>query len=243
MALDEQHEVTTAISSETPVGAPLERTVGSAPAGPPLRVSLVNDYEVIVRGLHAMLEPFPQRVEVIEHEIDGTPDRVADLALFDTFAGRRDAIQRADVMIEEGRVEHVVLYTWDAAAEFLELARSIGVSGVILKSTTGAMLVEMLHRVAAGERVGLEHVTRGARAASSDDLSAREREVLALIALGYSNREIADELFLSIDTIKTYVRRLFTKLGVSNRTQAALLAVGHSVAPPDRRRDHGAADA
>jgi DNA-binding NarL/FixJ family response regulator len=59
--------------------------------------------------------------------------------------------------------------------------------------------------------------------------------VLALIALGMSNREVAAELYLSVDTVKTYVRRLYSKLGVRNRTQAALKASGYDVQPPVTR--------
>jgi ATP/maltotriose-dependent transcriptional regulator MalT len=64
----------------------------------------------------------------------------------------------------------------------------------------------------------------------------REQEVLALIAFGMSNAEIGKELFLSVDTVKTYIRRLYGKLGVRNRAQAALHAAGHHVMPPARRQ-------
>lgn len=208
----------------------------------PITVSLVNDYEVILRGLHAMLAPYQERVSIVEHEVGGTPDRFADVALFDTFAARRDALARAQVMIAERRVDHVVLYTWDASAEFLELAREVGVSGVMLKSSAGEQVVAAIERVVAGERVGLEHATQGARARRTDDLSQREREVLALLALGRPNHEIAHELFLSIDTVKTYVQRIFRKLGVSNRTQAAMLATNYGVGPPIAHPRNGGGD-
>ena len=104
----------------------------------PITVALVNDYEIILRGLHAMLAPFSDRIEVVEHDTTGTPDKPADVALFDTFASRRDALERAREMIAEGNVKHVVLYTFDAAEEFLTIARDIGVSGVVLKSATGS---------------------------------------------------------------------------------------------------------
>ncbi|MFP5488565.1 MAG: helix-turn-helix transcriptional regulator, partial [Acidimicrobiia bacterium] len=184
----------------------------------------MNDYEIIVRGLHAMLVPYADRVVVVEHDVRELPDATVDVALFDTFAGRRDAIERAGKMVERGNVDHVVLYTWDASAEFLEAARNTGVAAVVLKSTDGADLVTALERIADGDRIGLEHVTRSPGADSSDPLSVREREVLAMLALGATNAEIADELFLSVDTVKTYVRRVFQKLGVHNRTQAAMLA-------------------
>lgn len=206
-----------------------------SPRNGPLRVALVNDYEIIVHGLHAMLAPFSDRVVVVEHQIGGIPDCDVDIALFDTFAGRRDAIARAARMVESRHARHVVLYTWDASAEFLEGVRSIGAAAVLLKSVDGADLVDALERIASGERLGLDHVTRSPGTDQADPLSMREREVLAMLALGSSNSQIADELYLSVDTVKTYVRRVFQKLGVHNRTQAAMLAQRYGLAPPPAR--------
>ena len=202
----------------------------------PITVALVNDYEIIVQGLAAMLAPFSDRVSIVEIKVSGEPERYADVALFDTFAGRRHAIGRAREMVQNGYVDHVLLYTWDAAAEFLTLADDAGVSGVALKSQTGEALVEVIQRVAAGERVGFENIQRGRQVWDHEALSMREQEVLALIAFGMSNAEIGRELFLSVDTVKTYVRRLYSKLGVRNRAQAALHAANHNVMPPDMRR-------
>jgi len=171
----------------------------------------------------------------VEHQVGGTPDCRADVALFDTFAGRRDALDRARQMSEDGLVRHVVLYTWDAAPQFLDIAKSIGVSAVIMKSVSGELLVEQLERVARGERLGWADTARSGGRGPGDALSLREQEVLALLALGFSNPEIAEELFLSVDTVKTYVRRVFAKLGVNNRTNAALLAAKYDLPPPERR--------
>lgn len=200
-----------------------------------IRVSLVNDYEVVLRGLHGILAPFDDRIEIVEHQIGGTPDCRADVALFDTFAGRRDALDRARKMAEDGMVRHIVLYTWDAAPQFLDIAKSIGVSAVILKSVSGDLLVEQLERVAGGERLGWADSARSNGRGTGEALSLREQEVLALLALGLSNPAIAEELFLSVDTVKTYVRRVFAKLGVNNRTNAALLAAKYDLPPPERR--------
>jgi DNA-binding NarL/FixJ family response regulator len=203
--------------------------------GRPLTVSIVNDYEIIVRGLAAMLEPHAERVRIVELEAGGEPAVPADVGLFDTFAGRRHSLERAEKMVVGQVVRHVVLYTWDAPEAFLLDAARIGVSGVVLKSRGAGDLVDAIERVAEGEQVGLDLVSRGRDHSSPPDLSMREREVLALLALGLSNRDVAAELYLSVDTVKTYVRRLFSKLGVSNRTQAALRAAGYEVQPPPNR--------
>ena len=201
----------------------------------PIRVSLVNDYEIILRGLHAMLAPFGDRVSIVEHQVGGTPDLRADIALFDTFAGRRDALDRARQMAADGLVDHIVLYTWDAVPRFLDLADTVGVSAVIMKSVGGEQLVEQLERVVDGERLGWTDAESSNGQHPGEALSTREREVLALLALGLSNPAIAEELFLSVDTVKTYVRRVFAKLGVNNRTNAALLAAKYDLPPPERR--------
>ena len=77
---------------------------------------------------------------------------------------------------------------------------------------------------------------RGRQTWDNDSLSMREQEVLALIAFGMSNAEIGKELFLSVDTVKTYIRRLYSKLGVRNRAQAAMQAAGHHGMPPPTRQ-------
>jgi DNA-binding NarL/FixJ family response regulator len=198
----------------------------------PIRVALVNDYEIIVEGLRVMLEPFGERVRVVEMVAGDTPDHACDIVLFDTFAGRRYAIGRVREMLADHHIGKVVLYTWDAPSEFLDDATASRVDGVILKSVTGARLVEALERVHRGEAVG---VGESREEAEVTVLSEREREVLALLAQGASNREIAAELYLSIDTVKTHLRRLFSKLEVSNRTRAALEAERFGVAPPAAR--------
>jgi DNA-binding NarL/FixJ family response regulator len=153
------------------------------------------------------------------------------VALFDTFAGRRRSLARAAEMVRAGAAEHVVLYTGDAAPEFVREARDAGASGVLLKTRSGELLVDSLERIAAGEKIGLgpgNGVDPGSRLV---ELSDRESEVLALIAIGLTNGEIADELYLSIETVKTYVKRLYAKLGVHNRAQAALAASTHQLTP------------
>ena len=186
---------------------------------PPIRVALVNDYEVIVEGIAAMLAPFDDRVAVIELDVGNTPTHPVDIALFDTFAGRRSALQRVRRMVDQHHVRRVVLYTWDVPDAFADELVEAGIDAVILKSTSGADLVDALERVGRDERPD----AAGAPARSS--LTEREQEVLVMLSEGMSNREIADELYLSVDTVKTHVRKLFRKLGVSNRTQAAMIAV------------------
>ena len=196
-----------------------------------ISVAVINDYDLVVRGVESMLAPFDDRVRVIGPELDSPSERPADVALFDTFAGRRRTLARAAEMVRVGAAEHVVLYTWDAAPEFVHAARDAGASGVLLKTRSGELLVDSLERIASGERIGLEPGNGLEPEPRVVELSDRESEVLALIALGMTNAEIADELYLSIETVKTYVKRLYAKLGVHNRAQAALAASTHQLTP------------
>jgi len=194
-----------------------------------ISVAVINDYDVVVREVESMLAPFESRVCVVGHELD--PDGSADVALFDTFAGRRRTLARAAETVRAGAADHVVLYTWDAAPEFVRAAKEVGASGVLLKTRSGELLVESLERIASGEKIGLEPSNGIGPASRYVELSDRESEVLALIALGLTNGEIAEELYLSIETVKTYVKRLYAKLGVHNRAQAALAASTHQLTP------------
>ena len=198
---------------------------------PGISVTLINDYEIVVRGLASMLAPYQDRVRVVELGTSDTPAEGADIALFDTFAGRRHTLTRAADMLRSGQVEHVVLYTWDAGPELVKAAKEMGVAGVVLKTRSADALVESLERIARGEMVGLDGEGDDAAQGRSAQLSERESEVLALIAKGFTNAEIADELYLSIETVKTYVKRLYSKLSVHNRVQAAVAAASHHFTP------------
>lgn len=203
-----------------------------------IRVAILNDYEVIVAGVAGMLQPYADRIAVVELDVGNvTPIRHADIALFDTFGGRRHVLTRARQMVADQVVQHVVLYTWDAAEEFLSVAQSMGVAGVMFKSAPADQLVEGLERVCRGEQPGFDTPQRGTRQSATPELTSREAEVVALLSLGLSNEEIGKELFLGVETVRTYVRQIYRKLGVRNRTQAALRAVDLGLDPPPSRQN------
>lgn len=218
----------------------------------PLRVAVVNDYEVIVRGVAGMLAPFADRVTVVATEVGGLPDEPSDIALFDTFGGHRTILGRAREMVADRDVGRVVLYTWSADVDLLAIARASGVAGVLSKACGAEELVDGLERIAAGERVGLDaplrlaghHAGGGGSLTPQFDLhanlTAREQEVLAMLGLGLSNRDIANELFLGVETVRTYVRQVYQKLGVKNRTQAAVRARVLGLEPATERRSAAA---
>ena len=187
----------------------------------PVRVLIVNDYEVIVEGLRAMLAPFANEIEVVGVAWNDVPETAADIALFDTFASPHSSLSRIDALRENASISRIVLYSWNPDRGFTAAALATPVDAVISKSETGPSLVDMLVRISRGDRLSSR---TGVAVSATSELSRREREVLALLTTGRSNRAIADELHLSIDTIKSHVRAAYKKLGVRNRTQAAVLA-------------------
>lgn len=193
----------------------------------PVRVAVDNDFPVVVRGLAAVLAEHPRRIDVVAV---GEPDD-AEVVLRDTFAHTSDLA--AYVAGAPGRV--VVFSAADSESAVRE-ALEQGVSGYVHKSVSVEGLVEALERVRSGELV----VIRGTRGRGSlrtadwpgrvEGLSDREAEVIGLICRGMSNLEIAEKLFLSVNSIKTYIRTAYRKIGVSTRAQAVLWGVRHGFA-------------
>jgi len=198
-----------------------EAPSGNGQGRQPLRVAIANDYELVVKGLEAMLAPFSDRIQVVDLQTGNTPDVPADLVLFDTFAAYRRSLDRIDEMADRPHLGKTVLYTWDLPPAFADELGDRDVDAIILKSMTGERLVEALEQTAAGNPPSLDDQSI---TSSSITLTDRELEVLALVAVGSSNAEIAQQLYLSIDTVKTHLRKLYGKLGVRNRTEAALRA-------------------
>jgi two-component system, NarL family, response regulator LiaR len=219
-------------------------STGEGAAGRPVRVALMNDYEVIVAGLQAMLAPHADRVRVVELDSLLPVHSAVDVLLYDAF-GRERVTGPVEQTIAETDAK-VVIYTWHLDAELVEEALAKGAAGCISKSLEGLDLVAALEKVHGGSVV-VSHPPPGPEAKPDEDargdwpgrehgLSARESEVLALIAQGLSNQEIADRAFLSINSVKTYIRTAYRKIGVERRTQAVLWATRNGFVPTRSRR-------
>ncbi|GAB3580923.1 LuxR C-terminal-related transcriptional regulator [Calidifontibacter terrae] len=193
----------------------------------PLRLALVNDYQIVVAGLRSMLLPFADRVQVVELNADTLPASPVDVAVYDTFASAADDTQRLDELVGAHNARRVAVYSFCEEQRAVSDALRRGASGYISKSVAPARLVRALERIAAGERVievALSHpviITGGnAWPGQSHGLTAREAEIVGLIARGLSNEEIAARCYLSINTVKTYIRTAYRKAAVSTRAQA-----------------------
>lgn len=189
----------------------------------PVTVALVNDYQVVVEQLRDMLSPFAARVTVVDMEIGTTDIAAADVALFDTLGGQRHALTRAKALVARRGVDHVVIYARAPSAAFVRAAEAAGVAQVVDKTTTGEDLVDVIEAVADDRPTTRRG--RGPRNRPDDEeLTLRDRELLALLAKGLSNEQIAEELFVGVETARTHLQHLFRKLGVQKRSQAATWA-------------------
>ena len=206
-----------------------------------IRVALVNDYEVVVQGLAAMLRSYQDTVQVVELDLNKNVGQPVDITLYDTFAGTQGDRAEARVLAANKLAGKVVVYSWNLDAALVTTALANGASGYLSKGLPARDLVEALHAVHRGVqevwpvRPGATRVVGGDWPGREEGLTPREAEVLALITQGLSNVEIAERANLSINSVKTYIRSCYRRIGVTNRTNAVLWGVEHGFRP-DRER-------
>jgi DNA-binding NarL/FixJ family response regulator len=198
---------------------PLKRDVGQ------LRVAIVNDYQVIVAGLMAMLAPQQYRVNVVELDVQRGPVNSVDVALFDSYGHPGLGIPRIRSLVAREGVRAVAVYTWSLSAASRQAALDAGARGLIAKTLGPEELVRALRVVASGQ-VFESAVFAGQWPGSNWGLTARESETLALLAQGLANRAIAEAMLVSENTVRTHLKGVFRKLGVTSRSQAVARALG-----------------
>ena len=195
-----------------------------------IRLAIDDDYPVVVRGLAAMLADHADRVEIVELGPDMS--KGADVILKDAFAMVDDMAEY--VAKAKGRV--LVFATTDNEHAVRE-ALGKGAAGYVHKSVSVEALLEAIERVHAGEEVVEPALSSGDGVGTPDwpgraeGLSDRESEVLALICQGMSNQQVAQTLYLSINSIKTYIRMLYRKIGAESRSQAVIWGLQHGFSP------------
>ncbi|MCU1426002.1 MAG: helix-turn-helix transcriptional regulator, partial [Actinomycetia bacterium] len=119
-----------------------------ARASGPVRVALVNDYEIVLRGLESMLRPFRDRVVVVELDIAHNPEHVVDVALFDTYGHPKLGHDRIAELARDPHVGAVAVYTWSVSPQRSDAARAAGARGVLAKSMPADALVDAILQIA-----------------------------------------------------------------------------------------------
>ncbi len=191
---------------------------------PALRLAIVDDYAVVVAGVAALLAE--EHIDVVETGASQTVLSDVDVVLFDTFAQVQGRGRDLEDLVRDSGGAKVVVYSWNVHPEMVVQAIAGGARGYLSKILTGPQIAAALKRVVAGEVVilpgNMESSVNGAGdwPGRSVGLSPREAEIIALITQGLTNQEIADRAFLSINSVKTYIRSAYRKIGVQRRSQA-----------------------
>ena len=215
-------------------------------------IVLVDDQDLLRMGFRMVLEAQPD-LEVVGEASDGREgldlvrSRRPDVVLMDVRMPVLDGVKATRRLVAEGAPSRVIILTTFDLDEYAFAALRAGASGFLLKDAPPADLLSAIRAVASGDAVVAPSTTRRllerfaprlpdpAEPEPADELGAltpREREVVAAVARGLSNGEIADELVLSEATVKTHVGRILAKLELRDRVQIVVFAYEHGLVAP-----------
>ncbi len=212
-----------------------------------VRILIADDHPIVRDGLKKLLL-LEDDFEVVGEAGDGREvlDRVQeldpDVLLLDLRMPNLDGLSALQALQQSNRHTRVIVLTAsDDKNEFVQ-AMKLGCSGIVLKQTAPDLIVKSIRKVHAGEIWLDSHTTAAVmrqfqtgsdtsanqgsgKGRERSPLSAREREIVALVAQGYKNKEMAEKMFISEQTVKNHLHNIFDKLGVSDRLELALYAI------------------
>lgn len=217
-----------------------------------VRILIADDHAVVRAGLRALLEQQQQfhvvaEAETGEEAVARAQEHQPDVVVLDIRMPGLSGIQACRQIVEALPNCRVVMLTSYAEDELLFAAIQAGASGYVLKRIGDNQLVAAIESVSRGEGIldpamtttmfsEMRKARKAQLAAAFTDLTPQELSVLALVAEGLTNRQIAARLYLGEGTVRNYVSSILSKLGVSNRAEAAAYAVKHNIAelvPPN----------
>lgn len=213
------------------------------------RVIIADDHVLVREGLRKLLE-LDNSIEVITEVGDGqgainmARKEKPDIILMDVNMPGTDGILATQVIKRELPATKVIALTIYEDEEVVEMVRA-GVSAYILKDVAGSELIDTIHRVMEGEivihpRVAnrlVKELTRNEKKEDDVRLTKREKDVLTLLVRGNTNKEMAEALFISEKTVKNHLTSIFRKLGVKDRTQAAVYALKKNIVVDEDEAD------
>lgn len=206
-----------------------------------IKVLLVDDHEMVRLGVSTYLSIQPD-IEVVGEASDGQEgvekalSLRPDVILMDLVMDNMDGITATKEILAQWPQAKILIVTSYIDDEKVFPAIQAGASGYLLKTSSAQEIAEAVRKTIVGERVIEEEVSEKIQNQDYanqyflyEELTNREREVLDLISQGKSNQEIAEILFITLKTVKTHVSNILAKLGVEDRTQAAIYAFKHGL--------------
>jgi DNA-binding NarL/FixJ family response regulator len=233
--------------TQPPFEPPTEESAEESTSQPKkIRVVIVDDHPIVREGLRKLLE-LEDDIEVVGEAENGRQalemieDLRPDVVLLDLKMPGMDGLTALQTMQHSQHKTHIIVLTASEDKNEWVQAMKLGCSGIVVKQTQPELIVKSIRKVNAGEIWLDSHTTAAVmrQFASPSDagaangkggrerspLSAREREIVALVAQGYKNKEMAEKMFISEQTVKNHLHNIFDKLGVSDRLELALYAI------------------
>ncbi|HYP13602.1 MAG TPA: response regulator transcription factor [Bryobacteraceae bacterium] len=221
-----------------------------------IRVVLADDHPIVRDGLRKLLT-LEDDIEVVGEASDGrevvqvVQETQPDVLILDLRMPHMDGLAALQALQQvEKKARVIVLTASEDKNEFVQ-AMKLGCSGIVLKQTAPELIVKSIRKVNAGEIWLDSHTTAAvmrqfaapgdvvpgaaAKGRERSPLSQREREIVSLVAQGYKNREMAEKMFISEQTVKNHLHNIFDKLGVSDRLELALYAIHKGLHLVERR--------
>ena len=208
-----------------------------------MKILLVDDHEMVRLGLKSYFD-LQDDVEVVGEAANGAQG--IDLALklrpdvivMDIVMPEMNGIEATLAILKEWPEAKILILTSYLDNEKIYPVLDAGAHGYMLKTSSAEEILRAVKKVAKGEFAIETEVSKKVEYHRNhielhEDLTARERDILGLLAKGYENQRIADELFISLKTVKTHVSNILSKLEVSDRTQAVVYAFQHHLVPQE----------
>ena len=208
-----------------------------------MKILLVDDHQMVRLGLKSYLELQDDIAEVSEavNGKEGVEQALAsrpDVIIMDIVMPEMNGIEATLAILKEWPEAKILILTSYLDNEKIYPVLDAGAHGYMLKTSSAEEILRAVKKVAKGEFAIETEVSKTVEYHRNhielhEDLTARERDILGLLAKGYENQRIADELFISLKTVKTHVSNILSKLEVSDRTQAVVYAFQHHLVPQE----------
>lgn len=222
-----------------------------------IRVMIADDHPIVRDGIRKLLQ-LEDDIEVAAEASDGRQvlelmqEHEPDVLLLDLRMPNLDGLSVLQSLQQSGRRTKIIVLTASEDKNEFVQAMKLGCSGIVLKQTATELIVKSIRKVHAGEIWLDSHTTAAVmrqfaspgeslsaingKSRERSPLSAREREIVALVAQGYKNKEMAEKMFISEQTVKNHLHNIFDKLGVSDRLELALYAIHKGLHIPQEKR-------